>query len=116
MIRYFLFKPKNPRPLRFSRLRYLRHWTIHRAWMLHKRKLRQEAQLDLERQYWAMNKACEELRLIGENGLPGGKDEGRLFRIAMRKEGIWQGVPIEYARMQTEWPAKDGWNHTWTKN
>jgi large subunit ribosomal protein L40 len=84
--------------------------------MLHKRKMRKEAELDLERQYWSMNKACEELRLIGENGMTGGKDEGRLFRIAMRKEGIWQGVPIEYARMQTEWPARDGWNHEWTRN
>lgn len=78
--------------------------------------MRKEAELDLERQYWAMNNACEELRLIGENGLPGGKDEGRLFRIAMRKEGTWQGAPIEYARMQTEWPSRDGWNHGWTRN
>jgi large subunit ribosomal protein L40 len=84
--------------------------------MLHKRKLREQAEKDLERQYIAMTKACEELRMIGENGMPGGKDEGRLFRIAMRKEDVWQGVPIEYARMQTEWPSKDGWNHAWTRN
>lgn len=62
-----------------------------------------------------MRKACEELRLIGSNGLPGGKDEGRLFRTAMMKKGVWQGMPIEYARIQTEWPSKDGWNHAWTR-
>jgi len=84
--------------------------------MLHKRKQRQTLDLELERQFWSMSNACEELRLMGEDGMPGGKDEGRLFRTAMRKEGIWQGAPIEYARLQTEWPAREGWNHAWTRN
>ena len=108
--------------------------------MLHKRKTRDAQRMDLERQYWAMNRACEELRLIGDDGLkvgevselvsrnPGlledvkgvelaeeGKNIGRLFRTAMRKEGVWQGAPIEYARLQTEWPAKSGWNHEWKR-
>jgi large subunit ribosomal protein L40 len=96
-------------------MRGLRHWTIHRAWQLHKAKLRKQQELDLERQYVEMQKACEELRLIGSNGLPGGKDEGKLFRTAMMKKGVWQGMPIEYARIQTEWPSKDGWNHGWTR-
>ncbi|KAE9969879.1 hypothetical protein EG328_006615 [Venturia inaequalis] len=115
LIRYFLLHPKTPRVLRLSRLRGLRHWTIHRAWQLHKAKLRKQQELDLERQYNEMRKACEELRLIGSNGLPGGKDEGKLFRTAMMKQNVWQGVPIEYARIQTQWPSKDGWNHGWTR-
>lgn len=38
LIRYHLQHPKTPRPLRLSRMRGLRHWTIHRAWMLMRRK------------------------------------------------------------------------------
>ena len=37
LIRYFLQHPLTPRPLRFGRLRALRHWTIHRAWQLFRR-------------------------------------------------------------------------------
>lgn len=80
-----------------------------------------------------MAEACEALRLIDSNGLNaqdrerlgvpepemlGGKsdkDTGRLYRIAMRKDGIWDGAPIEYAKIQTDTPSKDGWNHGWTK-
>ena len=75
--------------------------------------------------YWA----CEHLRHIDGYGLteaereklgerlPQGeeKEVGRLFRIAMRKDGVWGGVPIEYARMQTESPGREGWNHAWTR-
>jgi large subunit ribosomal protein L40 len=117
LIRYFLQSParNTPRPLRLSRLRSLRHWTIHRAWQLHKAQLRKAQELDLERQYNAMRDACEALRLIGDNGLPGGRNEGKLFRLAMEKKDVWKGVPIEYARTQTEWPAREGWNHEWTR-
>ena len=71
--------------------------------------------------------ACETLRLIDTNGLTAeerlklgegeaeGNQMGKLYRIAMRKEGIWGGVPIEYGRIQTETPPKDGWNHGWTR-
>jgi len=38
LIRYHLQHPATPRPLRLSRMRALRHWTIHRAWMLVRRK------------------------------------------------------------------------------
>lgn len=38
LIRYHLQHPETPRPLRLSRMRALRHWTIHRAWMLARRK------------------------------------------------------------------------------
>ncbi|KAK7547781.1 hypothetical protein IWX49DRAFT_527160 [Phyllosticta citricarpa] len=119
LIRYFLFHPKTPRPLRFSRQRFLRHWTIHRAWMLFKRKMRYRQERELEAQYNSMNAACEALRLMDDNGknaAPGGKEVGRLFRIAMMKTGRWEeGFPIEYARPQVETPPRDGWNHNWRR-
>lgn len=84
-----------------------------------------------------MREACEALRLMDGNGMtvedgllegdgaPGGKsggkiagtgkDVGRLYRIAMEKKGIWDSVPIEYARIQTDGPPKDGWNHEWSR-
>lgn len=49
LIRYHMQHPKTPRPLRFSRMRALRHWTIHRAWMLFRRKQRDCERLELER-------------------------------------------------------------------
>lgn len=76
--------------------------------------------------YWA----CEALRHIDDRGLTAqdreklgvpaasGKEQkevGRLFRIAMLKNGVWDGVPIEYARLQTETPGREGWNHAWTR-
>ncbi|KAK4940382.1 hypothetical protein LTR10_019488 [Elasticomyces elasticus] len=109
LIRYFLYHPTTltPRPLRFSRNRYLRHWTIHRAWQLYRAKVRESRQLELERQYNAMNAANEELRV-------GAGDGGRLFRKAQMKTGIWSiperggGVPIEYARGLVEWMGSTG--------
>ena len=70
-----------------------------------------------------MRDACEALRLMDGNGMvmrdgetvPKGKDVGRLYRIAMRKNDIWHGVPIEYARIQTENPGREPWNHGWTR-
>lgn len=49
LIRYHLQHPKTPRPLRLSRMRGLRHWTIHRAWMLYQRKLKEKEGLELEK-------------------------------------------------------------------
>ena len=144
IIRYHLSHPLTPRPLRFSRLRALRHWTIHRAWQLFLAKRRSQTQLTLDKQYHAMRAACEALRLTGEDGLsipetgnaepPAGvrdpktrdgmdiesaaqaqKEIGKLYRIAMMKGGVWDGVPIEYARAQTETPARVGWDHGWTR-
>lgn len=40
---------------------------------------------------------------------------GRLYRIAMEKKGIFDGVPIEYARFQTDTPPRAGWDHSWTR-
>ncbi|KAI9815323.1 MAG: hypothetical protein M1827_002803 [Pycnora praestabilis] len=115
LIRYHLSHPITPRPLRLSRLRSLRHWTIHRAYLLHRRQQITAQQLDLERQYNSMRDACEELRLLGEDGMQGGKNAGKLFRVAMQKKGIWKGVPVEYARVQTDGPAREGWNHAWVR-
>ena len=84
-------------------------------------------QLELQRQYRSMYNACEALRLIDDHGLTPadrvklggppeeGKDAGRLYRIATSKRGVWDGVPIEYARIQTETPPRNGWDHTWTR-
>ncbi|KAF2814380.1 uncharacterized protein BDZ99DRAFT_437293 [Mytilinidion resinicola] len=113
-IRYHLSHALTPRPLRLSRLRALRHWTIHRAWQLHRSKQRAAAELSLEKQYASMRAACEALRLIDENGMTG-RNVGRLYRAAMDKTGVWDGVPIEYARCQTDFPAREGWNHGWTR-
>lgn len=80
-----------------------------------------------------MREACEKLRLLDENGMsvrsnslfegPGvaaglgqGKNVGRLYRIAMEKKGIYTDlVPIEYARAQTDYPRREGWDHDWTR-
>ncbi|KAF2748059.1 hypothetical protein M011DRAFT_525749 [Sporormia fimetaria CBS 119925] len=133
-IRYHLSHPLTPRPLHFSRTRYLRHWTIHRAWMLFLRKRRWAEERDLERQYQAMRAACEHLRCMDENGMevpkseaggqgpdpgtlgPRGKEVGRLYRNAMIKRGVAGSVPVEYARAQVDFPSRDGWNHEWTRN
>ena len=61
--------------------------------------------------------------MIGDDGMAAGtgpvgregKNVGRLFRIAMEKKGVWDGVPIEYARTQVDFPAREGWNHGWTR-
>ncbi|KAL1656583.1 hypothetical protein SLS61_001049 [Didymella pomorum] len=132
-IRYHLSHPLTPRPLHFSRNRYLRHWTIHRAWMLFLRKRRWAEERELERQYMSMRAACEHLRLMDSNGNKvseeeaggqgpdagrlgvRGREVGRLYRSAMIKRGIWGSVPIEYARVQTDYPSRQGWNHEWTR-
>lgn len=72
-----------------------------------------------------MAAACEALRLIDAHGLTAEertkigetntKDEGRLYRIAMLKTGVWDKVPIEYGKIQTETPPRNGWNHEWTR-
>ncbi|KZF19803.1 hypothetical protein L228DRAFT_41244 [Xylona heveae TC161] len=109
LIRYHLMHPMTPRPLRFSRLRSLRHWTIHRAWLLYRRQQLQAKERSLERQYNSMRDACEELRAHS------GPEGARLFRASQSKKGIWQGVPVEYARLQTDGPPRDGFNEGWTR-
>ncbi|KAI1367672.1 hypothetical protein F5Y08DRAFT_297945 [Xylaria arbuscula] len=103
-----------PAPLRFARNRALRHWTIHRAWLLYQRKERERQEHELQRMYQSMHNACEELR---KTSGPGTRDEGYLYRVAMEKHGVYghNAVPIEYARPQTETPARQAWNHEWTR-
>lgn len=74
-----------------------------------------------------MREACEALRLIDGEGMTAeereklgepveqSKEMGRLYRLAMRKTGIWDGLPLEYARLQTETPPKNGFNEGWTR-
>ncbi|KAF2453272.1 hypothetical protein BDY21DRAFT_374856 [Lineolata rhizophorae] len=124
-IRYHLWHSKAMRPLRFSRMRGLRHWTIARAYALFKHRRRQALERDLERQYTAMRAAVEALRLMDERGVVArteaeraaqqGAGVGRLYRIAMGKQGVWDQVPIEYARVQTEFPAKEPFNEGWRR-
>ncbi|GAB1318613.1 54S ribosomal protein L28, mitochondrial [Madurella fahalii] len=104
-----------PAPLRMARNRHLRHWTIHRAWLLFRRREREARERTLMRQYQSMNEACEELRLTAG---PGTRDEGYLYRVAMEKKGVYglNGVPIEYARAQTETPARVAWDHDWKRS
>lgn len=139
MIRYALYHPYQlvPRPLRLSRMRTLRHWTIQRAWSLYSAQQRQNQQLELERQFNSMRSACEELRL-------GVGDGGKLYRQAMIKKGNWggrsdlelvtdkdgnmlegemgrvpkgmeAGIPIEFGKGLTDYPPRDGWDSAWKR-
>ncbi|KAL2152959.1 hypothetical protein VTH82DRAFT_4114 [Thermothelomyces myriococcoides] len=116
MLKHFaVLSPRRiPPPLRMARNRHLRHWTIHRAWMLFQRREREERERNLMRQYQSMSRACEELRLTAG---PGTRDQGYLYRVAMEKKGVYglNGIPIEYARAQTETPARVAWNHDWKR-
>ena len=90
--------------------------------MLYRDQQRRAHELELERQYNAMRAACEELRV-------GVGDGGRLYRQAMVRKGIFGGkaqteggilggnggIPIEYARTQTDGPPRNGWDEGWTR-
>ncbi|PMD63512.1 uncharacterized protein K444DRAFT_641329 [Hyaloscypha bicolor E] len=118
LIRYHLQHTATPRPLKFSRTRALRHWTIHRAWMLARRKKLEAEELELQRMYQSMHNTMEVLRTMDEkDGLGRGKEAGRLYRVALEKKGIFGqgGVPIEYARLQTDTPGREAWDHSWTR-
>lgn len=73
----------------------------------------QKQELELERQWNAMRAACERLRMLGDDGIDGGENTGRLYRQSMEKAGTWQGVPIEGARILKDYPSIEGWNHEW---
>lgn len=108
-----MFSPAPP-PLRMARLRHLRHWTIHRAWQLFRRQQHEAIEKERSRMHAGMYNACEELRTtVG----PGARGEGYLYRVAMEKKNVYHvdSVPIEYARFQTDSPAKEAWNHEWTR-
>lgn len=103
-----------PPPLRMARNRWLRHWTIHRAWQLFRRKQEEEREREMMRLQQSMEHACEVLRNMGG---PGTRPEGWLYRKAMEKFGVWGkgAVPIEYARPMVETPAEKAWNHEWKR-
>ncbi|ROT41178.1 hypothetical protein SODALDRAFT_113469 [Sodiomyces alkalinus F11] len=103
-----------PPPLRMARNRWLRHWTIHRAWQLHQRRVRESLERERMRMHQGMHSACEELRVTEGPGLKG---EGYLYRVALEKKGLYglNAVPIEYARLQTETPARIAWDHDWKR-
>lgn len=81
----------------------------------------------------SMRDACEALRLLDERGNrvseqeaggqgndvttlgAKGREVGRLYRTAMNKAGVWDSVPIEYARIQMDFPGREGWNSAWTR-
>jgi large subunit ribosomal protein L40 len=77
---------------------------------LFQNKQRTAHETELHRQQQAMSAACEELRTgCGERG-------SKLFRVSMNKKGVFTELfPIEYARLQTESPSRDGWNHGWKR-
>lgn len=103
-----------PPPLRMARNRWLRHWTIHRAWQLFQRKEQERREGEMLRLQQSMEHACEVLRNMGG---PGTRPEGWLYRKAMEQFGVWGkgAVPIEYARPLVETPADKPWNHEWKR-
>lgn len=109
-----MFSPAPP-PLRMARQRHLRHWTIHRAWQLFRRQQHEALHKERSRMHAGMWHACEALRAVSGPGPERG--EGYLYRVAMEKKGVWNGdaIPIEYARLQTETPPVEAWNHNWKR-
>lgn len=103
MIHYALYHPLTPRPLKFGRLRALRHWTIHRAWEIYKHKLKALRERELERQWIKMQQACDELKRVDE----------KLFRIATSTKGVGE-FPLEL-RFPTDTPSRKGWNEGWKR-
>lgn len=70
--------------------------------------------------YQSMHSTMEVLRTMDDvdgKGLAGSRERGRLYRVALEKKGIFGkgGVPIEYARYQTDTPAREAWDHSWTR-
>jgi large subunit ribosomal protein L40 len=79
--------------------------------MLARRKKLEAEELELQRMYQSMHNTMEVLRTMDErDGLARGKEAGRLYRIFGQG-----GVPIEYARLQTDTPGREAWDHSWTR-
>ncbi|KAK2006856.1 hypothetical protein LZ32DRAFT_543073 [Colletotrichum eremochloae] len=112
-IRQHLFAHAPP-PLRMARNRHLRHWTIHRAWLLLQRQQREARERELARLHHSIHAANEELRRTAG---PGTREEGWLYRVSQEKKGVYGpgAIPIEYARHQAEFPARQAWNHEWKR-
>ncbi|CCU74549.1 unnamed protein product [Blumeria hordei] len=117
LIRYHMQHPLMPRPLRLSRGRALRHWTIARAWKVWDSKRQNRAKLELQRQYQSIQDTMEVLRNLDDGSSKVGKEGSRLYRIALEKKGIYSNgsIPIEYSRLQTDTPATSPWDHDWKR-
>ncbi|RKF59809.1 hypothetical protein OnM2_057030 [Erysiphe neolycopersici] len=117
LIRYHMQHPLMARPLRLSRGRALRHWTIAQAWDIWEKKKKIRANLELQRQYQSMQLAMEVLRNLDDGTNSNGKIGSRLFRTALEKKGIYKtgSIPIEYSRLQTETPGATSWDHNWKR-
>ncbi|GJC99419.1 RING finger domain protein [Colletotrichum higginsianum] len=78
------------------------------------RQQREARERELSRMQQSMYAANEELR---RSAGPGTRDEGWLYRVSQEKKGVYGpgAVPIEYARQQTETPARQAWNHEWKR-
>lgn len=103
MIDYTLAHTLTNRPLKFSYMRNLRHWTIMQAWQRFKHNQKKERELELERQYNKIHEACEELKKVDE----------RLFRVATDRKGVGY-FPAEM-RIPTDTPPRGGFNEEWKR-
>ena len=85
--------------------------------MLARRKKLEAEELELQRMYMSMYSAMEVLRTMDERDGVQGREKGRLYRVALEKKGIFgkEGVPVEYARLQTDTPGREAWDHAWTR-
>ncbi|KAI1007322.1 hypothetical protein K3495_g903 [Podosphaera aphanis] len=117
LIRYHMWHPLMPRPLRFGRERALRHWTIDRAWRVFQTNLRKKQQVELQRQYQSIQMTMEVLRNLDDGMTSYGKEGSRLYRLALEKRGVFGhgSIPIEYARLQTDTPGPVPWDHNWKR-
>ncbi|KAK9373609.1 mitochondrial 54S ribosomal protein mL40 [Lipomyces chichibuensis] len=92
---------KQPRRIKLSYEDLLRHRTVHRAWQLIVRTKRAERGLELQKQYYKMKHACDELR----------KTSHVLYESAMEKPSPIR-FPLEY-RIPTLTPPRRIWDATW---
>ncbi|KAK9332073.1 mitochondrial ribosomal protein L28-domain-containing protein [Lipomyces starkeyi] len=92
---------KQPRRIKMSYEDLLRHRTVHRAWQLVVRTKREERRLELQKQYYKMKHACDELR----------KASHVLYESAMEKLSPIR-FPMEY-RIPTLTPPRRIWDATW---
>ncbi|KAK9237670.1 mitochondrial ribosomal protein L28-domain-containing protein [Lipomyces kononenkoae] len=94
-------RQKQPRRIKLSYEDSLRHRTVHRAWQLVVRTKREERRLELQKQYYKIKHACDELR----------KTSQVLYESAMEKPSPIR-FPMEY-RIPTVTPPRRIWDATW---
>ncbi|KAK9319409.1 mitochondrial ribosomal protein L28-domain-containing protein [Lipomyces orientalis] len=92
---------KQPQRIKMAYEDLLRHRTVHRAWQLVVRTKRVERRLELQKQYYKMKHACDELR----------KASQFLYESAMERPSSIR-FPMEY-RIPTLSPPRRIWDATW---